>query len=197
LGLFHCFRPGGDWRDQHPLDAASDVRNLLAIRSFTCATSFHFLITEEITMKQPILVAGVMLSLLVPGMAHAQFAKTEDAIKYRAATFVVMGNHFSRIGAVVKGEKPFDKNEVAANAAVVASMAQLPWQAFGPGTEGGKSLPEIWKEMDKFKAGSEKMQKAVAELNTAAKSGNLETIKIAFGEAGKSCKACHDNYRKK
>jgi cytochrome c556 len=41
------------------------------------------------------------------------------------------------------------------------------------------------------------MQKAVAELNTAAKSGNLETIKIAFGEAGKSCKACHDNYRKK
>jgi cytochrome c556 len=148
-------------------------------------------------MKQPILVAGILLSLLAPGMAHAQFAKTEDAIKYRAATFTVMGNHFSRIGAVVKGEKPFDKNEVAANAAVVASMAQLPWQAFGPGTEGGKSLPEIWKEMDKFKAGSEKMQKAVAELNTAAKSGDLETIKKAFGEAAKSCKACHDNYRKK
>ena len=89
------------------------------------------------------------------------------------------------------------EDRVAANAAVVASLAHLPWQAFGPGTEGGKSLPEIWKEMDKFKAGSEKMQKAVAELNTAAKSGNLETIKIAFGEAGKSCKACHDNYRKK
>ena len=148
-------------------------------------------------MKQPILVAGVLLSLLAPCMAHAQFAKTEDAIKYRAAIFVVMGNHFSRIGAVVKGEKPFDKNEVAANAAVVASLAHLPWQAFGPGTEGGKSLPEIWKEMDKFKAGSEKMQKAVAELNTAAKAGDLETIKKAFGEAGKSCKACHDNYRKK
>ena len=31
----------------------------------------------------------------------------------------------------------------------------------------------------------------------AAKSGDLETIKKAFGEAGKSCKACHDNYRKK
>ena len=148
-------------------------------------------------MKQSILLAGVVLSLLAPGMAHAQFAKTEDAIKYRAATFTVMGNHFSRIGAVVKGEKPFDKNEVAANAAVVASMAQLPWQAFGPGTEGGKSLPEIWKEMDKFKASSEKMQKAVADLNTAAKSGDLDMIKKAFGEAGKSCKACHDNYRKK
>ena len=52
-------------------------------------------------MKQPILVAGLLLSLLAPGMAHAQFAKTEDAIKYRAATFTVMGNHFSRIGAVI------------------------------------------------------------------------------------------------
>jgi cytochrome c556 len=179
------------------LDAATDVCNLLATGCFTRSISFHFLIFKEITLKQAILAAGLMLSLLAPGMAHAQFTKTEDAIKYRAATFTVRGNHFSRIGAVVKGEKPFDKNEVAANAAVVANMAQLPWQAFGPGTEGGKSLPEIWKEMDKFKASSEKMQKAVADLNVAAKSGDLETIKKAFGEAGKSCKACHDNYRKK
>jgi cytochrome c556 len=148
-------------------------------------------------MRQQLTIASLLVALALPTAAHAQFAKTEDAIKYRAATFVVMGNHFSRIGAVVKGEKPFDKNEVAANAAIVASLAHLPWQAFGPGTEGGKSLPEIWKEMDKFKAGGEKMQKAVADLNTAAKSGDLDSIKKAFGEAGKSCKACHDNYRKK
>jgi cytochrome c556 len=108
-----------------------------------------------------------------------------------------MGAHFSRIGAVVKGEKPFNKEEVAANAAVVASLAQLPWQAFGPDTEGGKSLPEIWKETDKFKAGADKMEKAIAELNTAAKSGNLDAIKKTFGAAGQTCKACHDNYRKK
>ena len=148
-------------------------------------------------MKQPILVAGVLLSLLAPGMAHAQFAKTEDAIKYRAATFTVMGNHFSRIGAVVKGEKPFDKNEVAANAAVVASMAQLPWQAFGSGTEGGNALPEVWSDNAKFKAAADKMQVAVANLNTAAQSGDLESIKKAFGAAGQTCKACHDDFRKK
>jgi len=41
------------------------------------------------------------------------------------------------------------------------------------------------------------MQKAVMELNTAAKGGDLDTIKKAFGAAGQSCKACHDNYRKK
>ncbi len=144
-----------------------------------------------------IMIPALLIGLLNPLAAQAQFAKSEDAIKYRQATFTVIAAHFSRIGAVVKGEKPFNKEEVAANAAVVASLAHLPWQAFGTGTEGGKSLPEIWKETDKFKAGADKMEKAVAELNTAAKSGNLESIKKAFGAAGQSCKACHDNYRKK
>ncbi len=41
------------------------------------------------------------------------------------------------------------------------------------------------------------MEKAIAELNTAAKSGNLDAIKKTFGAAGQTCKACHDNYRKK
>lgn len=144
-----------------------------------------------------IIIPALFISLLSPLAAHAQFAKSEDAIKYRQSTFIVMAAHFSRIGAVVKGEKPFNKDEVAANAAVVASLAHLPWQAFGAGTGGGKSLPEIWKEADKFKAGADKMEKAVAELNTAAKSGNLEAIKKTFGAAGQTCKACHDNYRKK
>jgi hypothetical protein len=80
-------------------------------------------------MRQQLTIASLLIALALPTAAHAQFAKTEDAIKYRAATFVVMGTHFSRIGAVVKGEKPFDKNEVAANAAIVASLAHLPWQA--------------------------------------------------------------------
>jgi cytochrome c556 len=147
-------------------------------------------------MKKQLFISTLSLALLSP-LAQAQFSKPEDAIKYRQSSFTVMANHFSRIGAVVKGEKPFNKDEVAANAAVVASLSHLPWSAFGPGTEGGKAQPEIWKEADKFKAASDKMQKAVADLNTAAKSGDLETIKKAFGATGQTCKACHDNYRKK
>lgn len=147
-------------------------------------------------MKKQLIISALSLSLL-SSLAQAQFTKPEDAIKYRQASLTVMANHFSRIGAVVKGDKPFNKDEVMANAAVVASLSHLPWAAFGPGTEGGKAQPEIWKEADKFKAGSDKMEKAVAELNTAAKSGDLESIKKAFGATGQTCKACHDNYRKK
>lgn len=146
-------------------------------------------------------LAGLVLTTLfaVPFAAQAQFAKVEDAVKYRQSALAVMGAHFNRVGAVVKGEKPFDKAAVEADVAVVEMMSKLPWSAFPEGSDlmESKAKPEIWKEQDKFKAGAEKMQSEVTKLSAAAKSGNLATIKTAFGAVGKSCKACHDNYREK
>jgi cytochrome c556 len=138
----------------------------------------------------PTLVAGT-------GIAYAQFKKPEDAIKYRQNVFNVMANSFGKISAVVKGEAPFNKDEVAKNAAVVAMLSTLPWQAFGPGTEGGNALPAIWSDNAKFKSAGEKMQVAAANLNTAAQSGDQEAIKKAFGAVGATCKGCHDDFKKK
>jgi cytochrome c556 len=142
----------------------------------------------------------VSLGLLaVPFAAQAQFAKVEDAVKYRKAALTVMGAHFGRIGAVVKGEKPYDKAAVEHDAAIVETMSKLPWHAFVPNSEtaDSKAKPEIWKEQDKFKAAAEKMQGEVAKLHAATRSGNLDQIKTAFGATGQSCKACHDDFRKK
>ena len=147
---------------------------------------------------QKILLASTATILsLSASFAFAQFQKPEDAIKYRQSTFTVMANSFGKINAVVKGDAPFNKDEVAKNAAIVAMMSTLPWQAFGPGTEGGKAESDIWSNSAKFKAASEKMQLAVVDLNKAAQSGDLESIKKAFGTAGASCKNCHDDFKKK
>jgi cytochrome c556 len=124
-----------------------------------------------------LVLATLAPSLLLSGIAYAQFKKPEDAIKYRQSAFTVMANSFGKIGAVVKGEAPFNKDEVAKNAAVVATISTLPWQAFGPGTEGGNALPAVWSDNAKFKSAGEKMQLAVANLNTAAQSGDQEAIK--------------------
>ena len=135
----------------------------------------------------------------VPFAAQAQFAKMEDAIEYRKSALFLIGQHFGRIGAVVKGEKPYDKATVEADAALVETLSKLPWHAFVPGSDAGrtKAKPEIWKEQDKFKAAADKMQTEVSKLNAATKSGDLAMIKTAFGSTGQSCKACHDNYRAK
>lgn len=144
------------------------------------------------------LIGGTATVLTIgAGSALAQFQKPEDAIKYRQSAFTVMANSFGKIGAVVKGEAPYNKDEVAKNAAVVATLSSLPWQAFGPGTEGGKAQPEVWSNNAKFKTASEKMQLAVADLNKAAQSGDIDSIKKAFGAASQTCKGCHDDFKKK
>ena len=147
---------------------------------------------------QKFILAGTATVLAIgAGAALAQFQSAEKAVDYRESVFTVMGTHFGRIGAVVKGEQPYNKDEVAKNAAIVTMMSTLPWQAFGPGTEGGKAKPEVWSDNAKFKAAADKMQLAVIDLNKAAQSGDLESIKKSFGAAGATCKGCHDDFKKK
>lgn len=149
-------------------------------------------------MKKLILAAAAVIGVTSALPAAAQFAKPEDAIKYRKAAFTVMAGHFGRIGAMVQGKAPFDAKAAAENAEIAFLMSRLPYTAFPAGTDKGetKAKPEIWTEADKFRSAATKMQDEMAKLNAAAKTGNLDTIKAAFGPVGQSCKACHDEYRK-
>ena len=139
-------------------------------------------------------VVGAALAL----PAAAQFAKPEDAIKYRKAAFTIMATHFGRVAAMANGRIPFDAKAAADNAEIATIASKLPYAGFVEGTDKGETRaePKIWAEKDKFNAAAAKMQEEMAKLNTAAKSGNLDAIKAAAGETGKSCKACHDVYRK-
>ena len=143
--------------------------------------------------------AAVLLSFAAVAVpASAQFARAEDAVKYRKAAFTLLGNHFGALGAMANGKMPYNAGVAAEAADVVAVVSKLPWRAFGEGTDKGetRAKPEIWKEQAKFKEGSEKMQAEVTKLAAAAKTGSLDNLKAAFGPAAQSCKACHDQYRK-
>ncbi len=141
-------------------------------------------------------LAAAAITLSAP--ASAQFAKPEDAIKYRKASFTVMAAHFGRVAAMANGRVPFDAKVAADNAAIAESMSKLPWAGFGEGTDKGdtKAKPEIWSDSAKFKESGDKMQAEMVKLAAAARSGNLDSIKAAVGATGGSCKACHDAFRK-
>ncbi|PUE38633.1 cytochrome c [Limnohabitans sp. Hippo3] len=149
-------------------------------------------------MKTMSSLFGVAMAVAVTLPVHAQFAKPEDAVKYRKASFTVMAAHFGRLGAMANGRTPYDAKMAAENADVVLTLSKLPWAAFGEGTDKGdtRAKPEIWKEAAKYKDAADKMQAEIGKLNVAAKSGNIDALKAAFGPAAASCKACHDNFRK-
>ncbi len=143
------------------------------------------------------LCAVVGFAAAVP--AQAQFAKPEDAIRYRQSAYVLMGNHMGRINAQLKADKP-DMAAIQRSAAIIDFASTLPGEGYIAGSETGgtpptRAKPEIFKD-PKVKEIGGKMREEVVKLNAVAKAGDIVAIRAQFGEVGKSCKACHDNYRK-
>jgi cytochrome c556 len=150
-------------------------------------------------MKKMLSTLIAISSAALSFSAAAQFAKPEDAVKYRKASFTVMGAHFGRLGVMAQGKAPFDAQAAAANADIVANMAKLPWAAFGEGTDQGdtKAKSEIWSQAAKFKEMSEKLQAESVKLAAAAKTGKEDAFKAAFTATAGTCKSCHDDFKSK
>ena len=137
-------------------------------------------------------------SALFAGSAFAQI-KPEDATKYRQGVYRVIGWNFGPMAAMAKGDRPYDAAAFARHAEILAFMSKLPLEGFVPGSDSGetKAKPEIWLDMDDFKAKLEKMQAEATKLAEVAKSGDFNAAKAQLGETGKACKARHDKYRNK
>lgn len=144
-----------------------------------------------------LLLAGLVMATALP--ATAQFAKPDDAIKYRKNALFVMQQNFGRVAGMAAGKIPFDAKVAAESAAVANFVGKLPWSAFGPETDLGdtKAKPEIWSNKAKFDDYAKKLQVELGKLDAAAKTGKLDNIKVAVNATGEVCKSCHDDFRSK
>jgi cytochrome c556 len=143
------------------------------------------------------LAFGAGLATAIP--AHAQFAKPDDAIKYRKSVMFIQGQTLPRLGAMAQGKVPYDQAQAVANAETLAFTARLFPTAFGAGTDKGdtRALPAIWTDPAKFKKYQDDLAAATAKLLAAAKGGGgADALKGPFGEVAQICKGCHDDFRK-
>jgi cytochrome c556 len=143
-------------------------------------------------------------ALLLAAAVSAAFAsqaqtKPEDHIKQRQSAYAVLGYNFSNLAAMAQGKKPYDKDEAGRSADIVAALADYPKGHFVEGTEKGgntRARPELWKNRSDFDAKMDKMINATKSLPQAARQ-DVGALKKAVGDAGGTCKACHDDYRAK
>jgi cytochrome c556 len=74
---------------------------------------------------------------------------------------------------------------------------------FAPGTETGKGWHDTLVKPELFKDGSKAgdlagdFNREAAELVKVAASADQATVKTQFGKLGRTCKACHDEYKNK
>ncbi|MEE4278004.1 MAG: cytochrome c [Halieaceae bacterium] len=143
-------------------------------------------------------VAG--LAIASASLAFAHSSKDEPMQAYRQSYFALVAMNFGPIGAMLKGDMPWDDAQLKAFADNVAGMATVDVaRAFGPGSDKGmtRAKPEIWENTDDFLSKYDDFKSAAAGLATAAATGDKAVIGEAFKKTGGTCKSCHDEYKAK
>ncbi len=143
-----------------------------------------------------IAIAAGAAALATTAMAQP---KPEQFVKQRQSALALIGWYFSPLGAVAKGERPFNKDEAVRATSNLVVLSKMPWEGFVAGTENvgnTKAKPEVWSKPAEFKKAGENMQAEVAKLAQLANAGDEAGFKKQFGAVGGSCKACHDDFRK-
>lgn len=137
-------------------------------------------------MKKLLPTAALVLAATLAAPAHAQFAKAEDAIQYRQGAFRVLGHHFGRLGAMAAWQDALQRRHRRSRRRRDCRRRQAAGDRLRAGFETGhdtRALPALWKELPKVKELSDKMVAETGKLAVAAKSGNLDQLKAAFGPA--------------
>lgn len=145
---------------------------------------------------------SLILALPVAAVGIAAIAtaavKPETAIAYRQAGYTMLGWNFGPMAQMVRGKTPWDAAEFARRAERVATIAPQLLEGFPEGSDTGATTdakPEIWKNMDDFKAKMDALVKESKLLADIAKSGDEAKTKEQFKQTAGACKACHDKYR--
>lgn len=151
-----------------------------------------------------VLRSAVVATLLVPAVAllaqASEPANIKEFQKARHDHYHELGDAFKVVRDQTRTDKPdLAKIKTAAKVVNDAAAEQAKWFPAGSGPEAGKTqaLPEIWSKPDQFKSAMQLFSDAAPKLHTAANAGDVAAIKTAFGDVGKSCKNCHDNFRAK
>jgi cytochrome c556 len=111
----------------------------------------------------------------------------------------IIGQHFGRLAPMVKGRQAYDQKKFAGNAAVVDTLAALPWEAFAvAGSDEGRTTMKssALKNPADFKAEAQKFVTETGNLLNAASSDDVNAVKRQFGAVARSCKSCHSQFRK-
>lgn len=141
-------------------------------------------------------VAAVLLGI---GAVYAQ----QDVVNQRQTSMKENGKNIGGVlGAMAKGEKPYDQAAVDAAIAKLAENAKTMGTLFPENTKGLKAdgkysaSPKIWENRADFDSHVANYTKAVNEVS-AAGIKNLDALKAAVPALGKQCSGCHETYRLK
>jgi len=151
-------------------------------------------------MKKSFFAAAAAV-VLGAGVAQSTFAqvKPEILVKQRQAVMTLQGKYFGPLAAVAQGKAPYDAAAVQRNAGFLDNLSRMAWDGFDPSTRNEKSrvLPAVYDNNAKFKEAASRLENEASKLAALSRTGDEAAVKAQIGAVGKSCGACHDDFRQK
>lgn len=145
-----------------------------------------------------------LAALAIAGLSAAALAadlEPAEQIETRQAGYTFMSWNMKKIKANLEGDYSQPAVQGAANA--IAGIANSGMGAlYGPGTDKDigdvktRVKPELFTEGEEVGRVARNFIEAANNLAEVASLGEPDEVKAAFGDLGKSCKACHDQFRK-
>lgn len=149
-------------------------------------------------MRSVALALTLAAAAALPLAALAQ--DVPPGVKARESHMTLYSFNLGVLGAMAKGDAPYDAELAQLHADALASLAAQPEAGYWPeGTAKGevpdsRALPAIWAEPEKFAEARTGLASATAILSDAA-GGGLEGMQAAFGPTGAACGTCHKAFR--
>jgi len=120
----------------------------------------------------------------------------EDAIAARQKLMKENGQSAGALGAIAKGEKPYDATVVKTALTTISTNIKAFPEQFPAGSDKGKTnaLPAIWEKPDDFRALATKLG-SEADALLASMPADKAGVAAALGRLGPICSDCHKTYR--
>lgn len=146
-------------------------------------------------MKLKIALAAAAVAIFGVGAAVA--AGEPQAVRQEMMKQV--GGAVGALGAIAKGEKPYDAAVVKASLTKLSEVGKAFPDQFPAGSETGmdtEASPKIWENMADFKAKSAALATA-ADTQLASMPADQAGVGAAMKAIGGTCGDCHQSYRLK
>ena len=150
------------------------------------------------------LILATLTAILITSVLSAKDAANEkqakEATEYRQAIFQLIKSNVGALGGMVRNKIPFNNDVVKTNSLRIYQLSQMVPDYFEIDTSNfsvdTEALTKIWDNKTDFNDKAMALQMASAKLLETAEAGNDAETKKAIGGVFRTCKGCHDEYKK-
>lgn len=149
-------------------------------------------------MRRFLLMTGVVMAVVMVAGGVAAQISPDVAIRYRKQVLSAIGAHFGALSVIAQNPGVYDQ-DLTFHAGAMTALADMPWQAFGAGTDQGAerttASKKVWEDPEGFVKAQNAFKAEVAKIQAIADANDIKALPDQIKATVATCKACHQTYR--